>query len=233
MESNLATTTGKLIERVEHLLTRQKLLSAPTQRILIALAGVPGSGKTTISDALVKELKKNGISDVAVLPMDGFHYTRATLSSFDDPDEAFRRRGAPFTFDAAALVDLVALLKNTPVTTNNEPQIIIKAPSFDHARKDPIPDAIEISTRANIVIIEGNYVLLDQEPWSRISPMVDDKWFVDVPVDIARERLASRHLRAGIETTIEAAIKRADENDIPNGEYIRSQLIEPNVCIIN
>jgi pantothenate kinase len=54
-----------------------------------------------------------------------------------------------------------------------------------------------------------------------------------VPVDIARERLASRHLRAGIETTIDTAIKRADENDIPNGEYIRSHLIEPNVRIIN
>ncbi|KAF5543695.1 panthothenate kinase uridine kinase-related [Fusarium phyllophilum] len=232
MDGDLVKTIGKLVERVESLLTRQKV-SAPTQRILIALAGVPGSGKTTISDVLIKELKRNGISNVAVLPMDGFHYTRTTLSSFPGPDEAFRRRGAPFTFNAAALVDLVALLKNTPVTTHDEPEIIIKAPGFDHARKDPIPDAIEISSRAKVVIIEGNYVLLDQEPWSRISTLVDDKWFVDVPVDIARERLASRHLRAGIETTIGAAIKRADENDIPNGEYIRSHLIEPNVRIIN
>ncbi|KAG5757509.1 hypothetical protein H9Q72_014350 [Fusarium xylarioides] len=174
MDGDLVKTTGKLVERVESLLTRQTL-SAPTQRILIALAGVPGSGKTTISDALIKELTKHGISDVAVLPMDGFHYTRTTLSSFRDPDEAFRRRGAPFTFDAAALLDLVALLKKTPVTTHSEPQIIIKAPGFDHARKDPITDAIEISSRAQVVIIEGNYVLLDQDPWSRISSMVDDK----------------------------------------------------------
>ncbi|KAF5641646.1 panthothenate kinase uridine kinase-related [Fusarium sp. NRRL 52700] len=232
MDGDSVKTTRKLVERVERLLTQQKL-SAPTQRILIALAGVPGSGKTTLSDALIQELNKNGISDVAVLPMDGFHYTRATLSSFRDPDEAFRRRGAPFTFDAAALLDLVVLLRNTPVTRHSEPQIIIKAPGFDHALKDPIPDAIEISSRTKIVIIEGNYVLLDQDPWSCISTLVDDKWFVDVPVDIARERLASRHLRAGIETTLDAAIKRADENDIPNGEYIRSHLIEPNVRVIN
>jgi adenylylsulfate kinase-like enzyme len=68
MDSDLAKTTRKLGERVERLLNQQKLLG-PTQRVLIALAGVPGSGKTTISDALIKELKKKGISHVSVLPM--------------------------------------------------------------------------------------------------------------------------------------------------------------------
>lgn len=68
MDGDLVKATGNLVERVERLLAQQKL-SAPTQRILIALAGVPGSGKTTISDALIKELKRNGISDIAVLPM--------------------------------------------------------------------------------------------------------------------------------------------------------------------
>jgi putative protein kinase ArgK-like GTPase of G3E family len=68
MDDDLAKTTGKLSERVERLLTQQKL-SGPTQRVLIALAGVPGSGKTTISDALVKELKRKGIHHVSVLPM--------------------------------------------------------------------------------------------------------------------------------------------------------------------
>jgi putative protein kinase ArgK-like GTPase of G3E family len=68
MDSDLVKTTAKLMERVERLLTQQKLRS-PRQRTLIALAGVPGSGKTTLSDALIKELRRNGNSDVAVLPM--------------------------------------------------------------------------------------------------------------------------------------------------------------------
>ncbi|KAH6867351.1 phosphoribulokinase/uridine kinase [Thelonectria olida] len=232
MGDDLANITMKLRERIDRLLIQGKL-SAPTRRILIALAGVPGSGKTTISDALIQELDQYGIHDVAVLPMDGFHHTRATLSSFDDPAQAFRRRGAPFTFDADGLLELVVLLKTTPVTARGEPQIIIKAPSFDHAIKDPVADAITISSQAKVVIIEGNYTLLDEEPWSSISGLVDDKWFVDVPTDVARERLAARHLKAGIETTRDAALLRAEENDIPNGEYIRSRLIEPSVRIIN
>ncbi|KAM5346112.1 hypothetical protein ACJ41O_009117 [Fusarium nematophilum] len=232
MGDNLAKTVTKLRERIERLLLQQKL-SDPTQRILIAMAGVPGSGKTTISNALIQELNKYGIQDIAVLPMDGFHYSRAALSSFSDPAQAFRRRGAPFTFDAASLLELVLLLKKTPVTACDEPEIITKAPSFDHALKDPVADAVAISSQAKVVIIEGNYTLLDEEPWSSIAGLVDDKWFVDIPTDVARERLAARHLKAGIETSIDAALSRAEENDIPNGEYIRSRLIEPSVRIVN
>lgn len=59
------------------------------------------------------------------------------------------------------------------------------------------------------------------------------RWFVDVPPDIARERLAGRHLAAGISSTREEAIIRAEANDLPNGDLIRGNLIEPDVRIIN
>lgn len=192
MGDDLIKTVMKLRERIECLLMQQKL-SDPTRRILIAMAGVPGSGKTTISDALMQELNKHGIHDVAVLPMvrpaclpqytqqhpltlqDGFHYSRATLSSFSDPVQAFQRRGAPFTFDATGLLELVVLLSKIPVTACDEPQIITKVPGFDHALKDPVPDAITISSRTKVVIIEGNYTLLNGEPWSNIAGLVHDK----------------------------------------------------------
>ncbi|KAF5596661.1 panthothenate kinase uridine kinase-related [Fusarium subglutinans] len=229
MDGDLVKTIGKLIERVERLLTRQKL-SAPTQRILIALAGVPGSGKTTLSDALIKELEKNGISDVAVLPMVSDQHILKSPTPSNTFVTDIQLLGWVSSYSH---LSLFLPRPERSISKTREPLIIIKAPGFDHAKKDPIPNAIKISSRAQVVIIEGNYVLLHQDPWSRISTLVDDKWFVDVPVDIARERLASRHLRAGIETTTEAAIKRADENDIPNGEYIRSHLLEPNARIIN
>ncbi|KAH6686944.1 phosphoribulokinase/uridine kinase [Plectosphaerella plurivora] len=232
MGDDLTKTVARLRGRVERLLLEQRL-TCPSSRVLIALAGVPGSGKSTISAALLQDLRSRGVDDIAVLPMDGFHYSRAVLSSFRDPGMAFRRRGAPFTFDAAGFVDLVRRLKETPVTECDEPEIVLRAPSFDHALKDPVEDAISVSSQTKLVIVEGNYTLLDEEPWSGISELVDDRWFVDVPPAVVRERIAARHLQAGIEQTMERALSRADENDVPNGEYIRRNLMEPSVRILN
>ncbi|KAJ4362338.1 hypothetical protein N0V83_010431 [Neocucurbitaria cava] len=220
-----------LVRRIEKLLSRQS--ANPRQRILVALAGVPGSGKSTVSHAVLAELELRGVTDVAIVPMDGFHYTKEALSTFEDPDLAFRRRGAPFTFDAEAFVNLVKVLKATPVTTSHETEIFIHAPSFDHAVKDPVQDAITVSSRTRLIIIEGNYTLLKQSPWNQISDVCSERWFVDAPPKIVKDRLAQRHLAAGIETSSLAAAHRAEENDIPNGELIRSLLIKPDVVIEN
>lgn len=145
---------------------------------------------------------------------------------------------------------LVENLLVTPVTTATEPDICILAPSFDHATKDPVEDSIAISSRTRVVIVEGNYTLLDQAPWSNVAKscteryvvyvgefetrgLLANRWFVDAPVDLVRKRLAKRHLAAGIETTMEAAVRRAEENDIPNGTMIRSMLVAPDLIIEN
>ncbi|KAK8135169.1 nicotinamide riboside kinase [Apiospora sp. TS-2023a] len=229
LEKNVATLQGRL----DRLLEQQK--SDGRGRILVALAGVPGSGKTTVSSALLASLARNGRSreDVVVVPMDGFHHTKATLSGFSDPDMAFRRRGAPFTFDADGLLNLIASLKAGPLTGPDSEELVFTAPSFDHAVQDPVADDIRISSRSKVVIIEGNYTLLNERPWSKIAELVDERWFVDVPPEVAKERLILRHLAAGIETSREAAAHRAEENDLPNGDLIRSNLIEPDVRIVN
>ncbi|KAL6709124.1 hypothetical protein ACN47E_001940 [Coniothyrium glycines] len=227
----LPTAIPDLASRIERLLARQKL--NPRQRILIALAGVPGSGKSTVSSAVLAELEARRVGDVAVVPMDGFHYTQKMLSTFSDPEHAFRRRGAPFTFDAQSCVELVGRLQVMKVTAYDEPEVHILAPSFDHALKDPVVNDICISSRTRLVVIEGNYTLLNQRPWSEIAEVCRERWFVDAPVEIVRQRLAKRHVAAGIEDSMAAAIHRAEENDIPNGELIRSLLIEPDVTIVN
>jgi len=164
---------------------------------------------------------------------------------------AFQRRGAPFTFDASAFLNLVKTLKSTPVTTGEEPEQAVHAPSFDHAVQDPVENDIVISSQNRVVIVEGNYTLLNQKPWNEIAEICDERfvaypssyvrliwliisrWFVDVSLEIVRDRLAARHVAAGIETSYEAAVQRAETNDIPNGAMIRSLLLEPDVVIHN
>ena len=72
------------------------------------------------------------------------------------------------------------MLKSTPVTTPDEAELIIHAPSFDHARKDPIVDDLAVSSRSRIIIVEGNYTLLDMEPWRHIADMVDERFVVNL-----------------------------------------------------
>jgi pantothenate kinase len=162
---------------------------------------------------------------------------------------AFQRRGAPFTFDANAFLSLIKTLKSTPVTTDDEPEQPVYAPSFDHGVQDPVENDIVVSSRNRIVIIEGNYTLLNEKPWSEIPDLCDERlvrltvlngirlikfrWFVDVAPEVVKDRLAARHVAAGIESTYEAAVQRAETNDIPNGEMIRSLLIKPDVTIRN
>lgn len=227
---NMDGAVDALCLRVQDLL---KKTTDPEHRLLIAIAGAPGSGKSTIAQAVLQALPNYGITSVQAIPMDGFHYAKAVLQTFADPVVAFQRRGAPFTFDAEAFVQLVSRLRETPVTVADAPETIIRAPSFDHGVQDPVPDDISISSRTKVLLIEGNYTLLDEAPWNRIPAMVDDKWFVDVPAKTILQRLIQRHLRAGIETTEAAACHRAQQNDIPNGIMLRAHLVEPDVRIRN
>ena len=105
------------------------------------------------------------------------------------------------------------------------------APSFDHAVKDPVDEGIMISPEVKFVVLEGNYLLLNHEPWCRIKEMVDEAWFVDVDPVLARGRIAKRHLKSGIEATWENAVRRAEENDLLNGVLIREKLVRPDVLV--
>ncbi|OAA51163.1 kinase-related protein [Beauveria brongniartii RCEF 3172] len=191
------------------------------KRVLIGIAGIPGSGKTTFSEAITTSINDiasrqtpGSPTPAAFLPMDGFHYPRSYLSAQADADLYHTRRGASFTFDAAKFLGVIRKLRNAPL--ENE----VKVPSFDHAIKDPIEDDIIIASTQRIVIVEGNYVALDADIWRDAAALFDELWFVEVDFDRARERLAPRHVKAGIVTSLQDGYKRADENDLINGKEI-------------
>jgi pantothenate kinase len=201
---------------------------ASRRRIVVVLAGPPGSGKSTIAAKVVQRLNASCMQPFAgVIPMDGFHLSRATLDTLPNRTEAYARRGASWTFDSAGVLDLVHMLCQS--RSNNSDTIL--APSFDHALKDPVAGGIKITPKISFVLLEGNYLLLNEEPWSQIAGLVDDTWFVDVDPQLARVRIAKRHIKSEIERTWEAAFVRAEGNDLLNGVEIRQKLVQPAVVV--
>lgn len=192
-------------------------------RLIIALAGSPGSGKTTVANHVAARINELlGIPSAAlVMSIDGFHLPRSTLDDLPNRDEAYARRGAHWTFDAAAAVAFILQSRSTTST--------LYAPTFDHALKDPVADGLAIPAATSVLILEGNYLLCDLAPWSEIAAFVDEKWFIRVDPALARQRVAARHVRAGIEPDIEKAILRVDRNDALNGEWINEHRVECDV----
>lgn len=209
-----------LVDRIIH-----KWSEKPHDRILIALAGPPGSGKSTIARKVAQRLASSSSSTpaapkTAVVSVDGFHMTLAALRALPNADEALARRGAPWTFDADAAVALVRELRMSGPNSAGFPSRDVVVPTFDHAVKDPVEGGLLVPADAQVCILEGNYLLSDEGSWAAIMDIVDDRWLVKVDPALARARIAARHLAAGIEPTLELALARTDYNDLPNGDYV-------------
>lgn len=163
------------------------------------------------------------------IPMDGYHLSRARLSSMPDPENAHARRGAAFTFDGDSFLALVKKLRS-PLTPSTP---TYHAPSFDHAMKDPVLDNISIPATSRILVFEGNYLALNKTPWDEIARLMDERWFVDVEEETAGKRLVPRHLKAGIATNEEDAWKRVRGNDLVNGREITSNRVDVDEVVIS
>jgi pantothenate kinase len=191
------------------------LESSPSRRI-IALAGVPGAGKTTLAARLAEAINtRTAPGTMLALGMDGFHFTKAALRQFPDPEEAFARRGAPWTFDAAALRQRLAELRASAGRS------AVPWPGFEHAVGDPVEGALMVPAGARLVIVEGLYLLHRADGWETISACFDERWYLDTPLEIALERLALRHMQAwGI--TRAAAEHRIAASDRLNAELVQN-----------
>lgn len=181
-----------------------ELGTLPKGRQLIAVAGPPASGKSTVAQQISIALNAAGRSSM-VVPMDGFHMDNAELDRLG----LRARKGAPDTFDVAGFEACIKALK----TGNRH-----KVPLFDRSQDAVIPNAQEIPPEVELLVVEGNYLLLGDPGWRNLLALWDVTIALRVSDAELERRLMERWLGYGYAEE-EARIK-THANDLPNGAYV-------------
>ena len=177
--------------------------AAGSGRFVVAIAGPPGSGKSTVAERLAALLPDGS---AVVVPMDGFHYDDAVLHRLGLRD----RKGAPETFDLGGFEALLRRIRAV------EPDIAI--PVFDRTIELSRAGAALIPVDTSFILVEGNYRLLDEAPWSRLAPLFDYGIFLDVPRAELERRLLARW--QGLGRPDDEARHWIETNDLPNVERV-------------
>jgi len=173
------------------------------RRRVLGVAGPPGAGKTTLVEALLaaSTADRRLAGRLAHVPMDGFHLTNAALEERGLRD----RKGAPGTFDTTSYAAVLAAVRDSP-------RRVVTAPAFDHAVGEPAVDALVVPVAADVVVTEGNYLLLDAPGWQPVRAALDEVWFCALADDVRRARLLERHVAAGRDPhDAKAWVERSDE----------------------
>jgi pantothenate kinase len=203
----ILTWEPELAEEIKKSLAKREAGDKP---YMIAVIGNPGSGKTTSCFSL-----SDLLDGCFVLPFDGYHLPMDDLKRMPNAEDLIYRRGAPDTFDAARLAHDLGRIRDGD-------EFNIKIPGFDHSLGDPEPDAHQFDrSEHKVVLIEGLYLLHDDEKWDGLKKMFDLSIFVEANVDLCVERLKTRNQCIPGYTENEI-IARVDAVDRVNAETVES-----------
>ena len=194
----------------------EKLMEEDAPRCFLAIVGAPGSGKSTVANALHTRLDQRHPGKVAVLPMDGFHYDDAVLHQMQ------RRpwKGAPDTFDVGGLHSVLRRLADPA-------EGAVAVPVFDRDLEISRGSARIISPGCQLILIEGNYLLLDEQPWAGLADCFDLTVMIAVAEEELRRRLRARWTGYGLSEA--DILHKLDGNDLPNGHKVIHHSAKPDI----
>jgi pantothenate kinase len=180
--------------------------ASASERIIWGLVAPPGAGKSTFAQAVYAAFPMQS----QIVPMDGFHLANVELARLGRSET----KGASDTFDVNGFLSLLHCVRS------QAPGELIHAPDFRRDLEEGVAGAMPVFAETSLIIVEGNYLLLDEGPWAKIRGVLNEVWYLDVEESLRRDRLLQRHMRFG--RTREEALAWMKSTEEPNVQLIET-----------
>ncbi|MEM6391774.1 MAG: nucleoside/nucleotide kinase family protein [Planctomycetota bacterium] len=188
-------------------------------RVVVLIAGIPGSGKSTLTSAVYRQLVAASPGYAAIAGMDGFHRPEAELVR----EGLLERKGAVETFDRHGYVELVRRVAS--------PNWTGQLPTYEHAAREPVysgkPEH-RVGKGCRVILAEGNYLLLEMQPWAALRGIAVQSWWVDTPWARAEAWLRPRHAASGHPPVV---VEQKIANDRRNAQLIEQRSVHADVVV--
>ena len=217
-ESTVTSIFMPLLKRLTDIQKEQN------RRIIVFIAAPPGAGKSTLSSFLQMLSERNEeLTDIQAIGMDGFHRRQEYLLTHSairngEKIKMVKIKGAPITFDLDLLKSRIEAIK----LSNN-----VGWPEYDRHLHNPTDNAVIVDKK--IILIEGNYLLLDEDGWRDLSKLADYTVFITANENLLRDRLIDRKEKSG--NTLEAATKFVDYSDMENVRLCLTKSKKPDLML--
>lgn len=218
LESQIPIQRKKVTKDDLILKLKASMEDGASKRFLLAICGAPGAGKSTLAEWIVDHWNQLHPEQAVLVPMDGYHFSNEKLQEMN----LLPLKGIPATFDADSFIKKIAELRMYPDAEHGYPR-------FDRSIEASIQDAIKVLPRHKLLVIEGNYLLLESAPWNNLKQYFDASWYIDASEKLILPRLLERHKQGGKSDS--AAFEKVNSTDLPNARLISKSLSRADLVI--